>query len=185
MTEEGRKQLVEDLARKTLEQIEPESKELKQFDIYSEEYFRSPQKALEGMQVKDRPAGSGLGIGEIVLIPILLWLGSKIADKVTDKILDRGWNLMIEDLSKDEPANPVIRFLKSLFRKLDFGRAVKSTPSKLSILPPLTIAEKQELRQETLADPEVKALVSQYKLSDALLVSLVDAMVANLPVNPN
>ena len=185
MTEEGRQQLVEDLARKTLEQIEPGSKELRQFDIYSEEYFRSPKKALEGMQVKDRPAGSGLGIGEIVLIPILLWLGSKLADKVTDKILERGWSFMVEDLSKDEPSNPVIRFLKSLFRRLDFGRAVTSTPSKLSILPPLTIAEKQELCQETLADPEVKALVSKYKLSDALLVSLVDAMVVNLPVNPN
>lgn len=185
MTEEVRQQFVEDLARKTLEQIEPESKELKQFDIYSEEYFRSPKKALEGMQVKDRPVGSGFGIGEIVLAPILLWLGSKIAEKVTDKLLEGGLNLLSEDFSKDEPSNPVIRFFKGFLKKLGFGSAVKSAPLELSMLPPLTIVEKQQLRQQTLADPEVKALVSKYNLSDTLIVSLVDAMVAYLPVNPN
>jgi len=185
MTEEGYQQLVEDLARKTLEQIKPESEELKQFDIYSEEYFRSPKKALEGMQVKDRPAGTGFGIGEIVLAPILLWLGSKIAEKVTDKLLEGGLNLMSEDFSKDEPSNLVIRFFKGLLKKLGLGSAVKSAPLELSMLPPLTIVEKQQLRQQTLADPEVKALVSKYKLSDTLIVSLVDKMVANLPVNPN
>jgi hypothetical protein len=31
----------------------------------------------------------------------------------------------------------------------------------------------------------VKALVSKYQLSETLLVSLVDAMVDNLPINPN
>jgi len=185
MTEKGSQQLVEDLARKTLEQIEPASKELKQFDIYSEEYFRSPEKALEGMQIKDRPVGSGFGIGEIVLAPILLWLGSKIAEKVTDKLIEGGLNLLSEDFSKNEPSSPVIRFLKGFLKKLGFRSAVKSPPLALSMLPPLTIVEKQQLRQQTLADPEVKALVSKYKLSDALVVSLVDAMVANLPVNPN
>ena len=185
MTEKGSQQLVEDLARKTLEQIEPASKELKQFDIYSEEYFRSPKKALEGMQVKDRPVGSGFGIGEIVLAPILLWLGSKILEKVTDKILEGGWNLVSEDFSKDEPSNSVIRFLKGVLKKLGLGNVARSAPLELSMIPPLTIVEKQQLRQQTLADPEVKALVSRYELSDTLIVNLVDAMVANLPVNPD
>ena len=186
MTEEWHQQFVEDLARRTLEQIEPESKELKQFAIYSEEYFRSPKKVLEGMQVKDTPVGSGFGIGEIVLAPILLWLGSKIADKVTDKILEGGLKLMSEDFSKDEPSNLVIRFFKGLLKKLGLGSAVKSASLELSMLRPLTIVEKHQLlRQQTLADPEVKALVSEYKLSDTLILRLVDAMVANLPVNPN
>lgn len=181
MTKQGRKQFVENLARKTLEQVDPESKDLELFDIYSEEYFQYPKKALEGMQVKDRPVGSGFGIGEIILVPIILWLGSKIADKVIDKLLDRGWNLIIEDLSKDEPSNPVIRFFKNLLNKFGLKSAAKSTSLDLSILPPLTILEKQQLCQETLADSEVKALVSQYNLSDTLIASLVDAMVANLP----
>jgi hypothetical protein len=185
MIKKKSQQLVEDLARKTLEQIEPASKELKQFDIYSEEYFRSPKKALEGMQIKDRPIGSGFGIGEIVLAPILLWLGSKIADKVTDKLLERGLNLLSEDFSRDKPSSPVVRFLKEFLKKIGFVSAVKSPPLELSILPPLTMIEKQHLQQQTLADPEVKALVSKYKLSETLIVSLVDAMVANLPVTPN
>ncbi|NEO70607.1 hypothetical protein [Moorena sp. SIO3H5] len=184
MTKQERQQFVENLARKTMEQVEPESKDLELFDIYSEEYFKYPKKALEGMQVKDRPVGSGFGIGEIILVPILLWLGSKIADKVIDKLLDRGWNLIVEDLSKDKPSNPIIRFLKNILKKFGFksaAKSTKSTPLDLSILPPLTIVEKQQLRQETLAEPEVKALVSQYNLSDTLIVSLIDAMVANLP----
>lgn len=185
MAKEGREQFVEDLARKTLVQIEPESRELEQFDIYSEEYFRSPKKALEGMQVKDKPVGSGFGIGEIVLVPILLWLGSKIAEKATDKLLERGWNLLSEDFSKDEPSSAVTRFLKGFLKKMGFGSVVKPQPLELSMLPPLTIVEKQQLRQQTLADPEVKALVSKYKLSNTLIESLVDAMVANLPVNSN
>lgn len=185
MTETTHNQLVVDLARKTLEQIEPKSKELERFDIYSEEYFRSPKQALAGMEVKNRPLGSGFGIGEIILVPILLWLGGKIADKVTDKLLDRGLNLMVTGVSQEEPSNPALRLIKRLLQKLGFGKTVKSTSAELAILPPLTIAEKQALRAETLVDPQVKALVSKYQLSETLLVSLVDAMVDNLPINPN
>lgn len=185
MTETAHNQLVADLARKTLEQIKPGSKDLELFDIYSEEYFRLPQQALAGMEVKNRPLGSGFGIGEIILVPILLWLGGKIADKVTDKLLDRGLHLMVSGLSQDESANPALRLIKRLLQKFGFGKTVKSTPAELAILPPLTIAEKQALRAETLVDPEVKALVSRYQLSETLIVSLVDAMVANLPINPN
>jgi hypothetical protein len=185
MAESENQKLIEDLARKTLEQIEPGSKELKQFDIYSEEYFKSPKKALEGMEVKDRPLGSGFGIGEIILIPFLLWLGGKITDKVTDKLLEHTLSFAAEDMSKDEPSSPILRFIKQFLRKVGFEREVKTRPLELSMLPSLTITEKQELRKETLADPEVKALVSRYNLSNELVVKLVDAMVANLPINSN
>ena len=172
MTQDRRKQFVADLAFKTLEQIEPGSRELDDFEIYSEEYFKSPKKVLDGMEVKDRPIGSGLGVGEVLLTPVLLWLGGKIADKVTDMILDR----LINDIAQDRPSNPVIRFFKNFLSKFGVGKKAKST-----LPPPLTIRQKQVIREETLADPEVKALVSKYKLSNDLVVNLVDAMVANLP----
>jgi hypothetical protein len=184
MTEKGHRQLVADLARKTLEQIDPDSEELKLFNIYSEDYFRSPKKALEGMKVKETPVGGGFGVGEAILIYILLWLGQKVADKAIDRLLDRGFDFIEKDLSQAQPSNPALRLLKQLLQKLGLW-TVKSTPLDLSTLPPLTIIQQQQVREETLADPDVKALALEYQISDIQIVRWVDATVANLPVKPN
>lgn len=181
MTEKGSKQLAADLARKTLEQIEPESEELRLFDIYSEDYFRSPKKALERM--KDTPMGGG-GIGEAILVFILLKLADKAIEKLLDKGLDKGLDFIEKDLSKDQPSNPALRLFKRLLQKLGFG-TVKSPPLDLSILPPVTIAQQQEIRERILADFEVKALIRESQLSEAQIVRLIDQTVANLPVKPN
>lgn len=167
MLTDSRQQTVEELALKSLKDIEPNSDELEFFDATSEEYFRNPDRVLEGAKVEDRPVGSGFGIGEVLLAPVLLWLGSKL--------LDLAWSLVKKPI-EEELGPPVSRFIKKLLKKFGIVKEAKPTT-----FPPLTPPELQQLRQQALADSELKRLVAEYKLSDALAVKLVDTMIANIP----
>jgi hypothetical protein len=162
-----RHETVEELALKSLKDIEPNSDELDLFNATSEEYFSNPDQVLEGIKVEDKPAGIGFGIGEILLTPVLLWLGNKL--------LDLAWGLVKKPL-EEELGPPVGRFIKKLLKKFGIVKEAKPTT-----FPPLTPPELQQLRQQALADSELKRLVAEYKLSDALAVKLVDTMIANIP----
>lgn len=63
--ETERHKSIAQLAYGTLEQLDPSSNELDLFGATQKEYFRNPQRALEGVRVSDNPVGSGLGIGKI------------------------------------------------------------------------------------------------------------------------
>lgn len=166
MITDSRQQTVEELALKSLRDIEPNSDEMAFFDATSEEYFRNPDKVLEGVKVEDRPVGSGLGIGEILLTPVLLWLGGKL--------LDLAWDLVKKPI-EEELAPSVSRFIKKLLRKYGIVKEAKPTT-----FPPLSPVELQQLRQKALSDSELKRLITECKLSDALAVQLVDTMIANI-----
>ncbi|MGH7999436.1 MAG: hypothetical protein ACREPR_08425 [Brasilonema sp.] len=169
MTEALRNQLVADLARGTLEQIEPDSDELELFEATSEEFFRNPDRVFEGVQVKDRPLGSGFGIGEIILTPVLLWLANKL--------LDLAWSLVVQKPIENKLSERVNRFINRLLSKLGLVK-----PAETSTFPTLTPTQLQQLREKTLADAQLQKLVREYKLSNAMMARLVNVMVANIPV---
>ena len=165
--ETSRQQSVANLAYSTLEQIAPDSQELGLFQATQEEYFRNPQRALDGIQVDDRPVGSGLGIGEIILTPVLLWIGGKL--------LDLAWELVKAPV-EEELSGPVSRFIRRLLQRLGLAKESRSAD-----FPVLTLAQQQQLRQKTLADHELQQLVKQYALAPELTTQLVNVMVSKIP----
>jgi hypothetical protein len=162
-----RQQPVAELAYETLQQLEPDSQELALFQATQEEYFRNPQRALDGMRVKDRPIGSGLGIGELILTPVLLWLGGKL--------LDLAWDLVKKPI-EEELSDPVSRFIRQLLQR--FGLVKPDQPDHF---PALTPAQKEQLQRLTLADGEFQKLAKQHALAPDLTTQLVTVMVNQIP----
>jgi hypothetical protein len=168
--ESSNQQLIANLAYDTLKQVNPDSEEIPLFQVTQEAYFRNPQKALEGVKVEDRPVGSGLGIGEALLTPVLLWLGGKL--------LDLAWDLVKKPI-EEELSDPVSRFIRRLFKQLGLFKQPKPVT-----LPVLTLKQQQQLRQMTLADAEVQQLAAHYSLAPELTIKLVDVMVSKIPTSP-
>lgn len=163
-------QLITDLARETLAEVAPNELEL--FPAISKAYFRNPTKVLDDAET-DKPLGAGTVVGEMILIPVILWLANKI--------VDLAWDILVKKpLVDGDGIERISQFIKSLLSKLGLGKQERP-----KALPKMTINELQLLHKNLLADPDFYRITGRYNLSPEQMNQLISRMIKILSINNN
>ena len=137
------KQLVTQLSKDTVAKIAPE--ELLTFRVTKEEYFKNPDKTLQGKAESDDMIGFGAGGAELFITPIILDVAATVIVPFVLGITTTAFQEQCKDAVKGESWNLINKFFK--FIKGLFEQSQEPKEETTQAIPSLTVEQVEQLTQ--------------------------------------